>query len=467
MTLEISKKALIVFLACILLLLPCLRTAHGGGLSIKKETELGEKFLAQIKARFQFLEDDFAKKYLNDLGSYLAGSLETKPFPLRFYILKENELNAFAGPGGHIFFFSGLIEAFDDLDQLGAVLCHEMGHISARHLSERIEQAKRIGLATLAGILAGILIGGEGAKALITGSVAAGIQAQLHYSREDERQADQLGFKYMTASCLRPDAMIEVLKKFHTHQWTSPGKAPSYLLTHPTGPERMANLDSMLKTYRPCPKLPKEVERFRQEFPFFKAAVRAECAPTGLAEAKFKQDLSASPLKAAAHFGLGIVYTNKGMFAQALEHLNKALHLRPHYAPIMKQIAETHLLAGNYEEARRVLEDAAQIDPEDHEIQYLLAKAYQNLGRHRDAIMLFERLRAKGSKKERLLYHLGISYGRLGQIAKAHYCFGLFFRKQGKKAKAKFHFHKALEHASSDPELRSKILKLLQGGNKD
>ena len=467
MNINLFKKTLTFSMVWCLLSAPFPWCQYGWGLSIDQETKLGEKFLAQIKSRFEFLDDDFANDYLNQLGHYLAKALETKPFPLRFYILKDNELNAFAGPGGHIFFFSGLVDAFDNLDQLGAVLCHEMGHIAARHLSERIQQAKRVGIATLAGILAGILIGGEGGEALISGSVAAGIQAQLHYSREDERQADQLSFKYMTTSCLNPGAMIDVLKKFHTRQWTAPNRVPPYLLTHPTGPERMANLDSMLKAYRPCSRLPTEVERFRRDFSLFKAVVRAKCFGPEVAEAKFKQDLSHTSQRAAAHFGLGIVYAQEGMFDQALEQLNKALTLRPHCPIIMKQIAKTHILSGNYLEAKKLLKDAARADPRDSEIQYLFGEAYQNLGKHSQAIELFERLLAEGSKKEKTLYNLGISYGRLGQLPKAHYYFGLFFKEQGASSKAKFHFQKALEYASSDPVLRAKILKLLKEGKKD
>ena len=93
----------------------------------------------------------------------------------------------FAAPGGHIFVFSGLIEAMDNIDELAAVICHEIGHISARHLSKRIEQSKNIGIATLAGILAAMLVGGEAAAPIISGTLAAGMQARLYFSREDER----------------------------------------------------------------------------------------------------------------------------------------------------------------------------------------------------------------------------------------------------------------------------------------
>ena len=185
--------SLVIFGLCLFLLFSdlFLLMPKAFGLSIEEERKLGQQFLAQIREHFELVEDESVNQFVMDLGRYLAMGLETRPFPFHFYIIKDNTLNAFAGPGGHIFVFSGLIEAMDNLDELAAVTCHELAHISARHLSQRIEQSKKIGLATMAGILAGALIGGELAGAIMTGSVAAGIQAQLHYSRNDERQADQ------------------------------------------------------------------------------------------------------------------------------------------------------------------------------------------------------------------------------------------------------------------------------------
>jgi len=129
--------------------------SNASALSIEDERKMGEEFMAQVVAQLELVNDPFANQYINDLGHYLIEPLETRSFPFHFYIIRDNTLNAFAAPGGHIFVFSGLIEAMDTVDELAAVICHEIGHISARHLAKRIEQSKTIGLATLAGILAG------------------------------------------------------------------------------------------------------------------------------------------------------------------------------------------------------------------------------------------------------------------------------------------------------------------------
>ena len=157
-------------------------------LSIEDETIMGQQFVREVLRYYDVVDDDFSNQYIRELGSYLSSFTKAKPFPLNFYIIKSTDLNAFAGPGGHIFVFTGFIIAMENIDEVAAVLCHEMGHVTARHVSERMDRSKKINLATMAGILAGALIGGDVAGAMIYGSMAAGAQAQLSYSRDDERQ---------------------------------------------------------------------------------------------------------------------------------------------------------------------------------------------------------------------------------------------------------------------------------------
>jgi len=297
---RVSKYVFLLF-TCLSILGP--RTA--GALSIKDEETLGRQFLVNVRKYYEVVDDDFANQYINDLGQYLIKPLKTKPFPFHFYILKKDELNAFAGPGGHIFVFTGLIDAMDTIDELAAVICHDIGHVSSRHISERIEQNKKIGLATLAGVLAGSLLGGEVANAVVTGSVAAGIQKQLSYSREDERQADQLGFKYANEAGFKPSALKSALEKFQRMQ-LGMENVPAYLLTHPMGTERMANIDSMLSTYTSTPKR-EETARFRKMYPYFRTLLKARYQDPDDTERAFRNELEKDPDSPLAHFGLGIV----------------------------------------------------------------------------------------------------------------------------------------------------------------
>jgi predicted Zn-dependent protease len=429
-------------------------------LSIRDEKEMGEEFLVHIRKHFEFVGDDFANEFFNDLGHYLIRPIDPKYFPFNFYIIKSNDLNAFAAPGGHVFFFSGLIEVMDSIDELASVMCHELGHVSARHMAQRIEQNKKITIATLAGVLAGILIGGPAAGALITGSQAAGVQAQLNYSRDDERQADQLGCKYTQLSCFDPKGMISALQKLESGRF-GPTLIPTYLLTHPTGPERMANLDSLLSNFVPGPPTI-EVTRFRALFPFFKTIVTAKCLDPDDAERLFKLELKKMPESSMAHLGLGIVYMKKSEITEAKRHLEKALEGYPEAIPILTNLGEAYQLSGQDKEAIRVLKKALNLDNGSRSTLYLLGVSYENLDQYDNALHIFERLASVTPVKNEVYYHLGISYGRQNRLLLAHYNFGLYFKNIGQKEKARFHFRKAADLSRNNPALQEKIRRAME-----
>ena len=448
----------VIFFLCLFLLISSLTPLAPKvfGLSIEEEKKLGEQFMAQIRGHFELVEDESANQFITDLGYYLTMPLETRPFPFHYYIIKDNTLNAFAGPGGHIFVFSGLIEAMDNLDELAAVLCHELGHVSARHLSQRIEQSKKIGLATMAGILAGALIGGELAGAIMTGSMAAGVQTQLHYSRNDERQADQLGFKYAKLAGFDPAGLISSLTKIQKGQWFGTDKIPAYLMTHPTGPERMANLDAMLSDYRPdAPK--EQAVKLKKRFPLFKAIIQAECLDSQQAERLFSLDLEKNPSSYLSHFGLGIVYKNRSQYDLAIHHFKAALKEKPETIPILTNLGEAYQMKGQEREAIQILEKAYDLDAQDRSILFHLAVSYEKLERYEKAIQLFEKLSFLKPVNNEVYYHLGLSYGRLNKLALAHYNFGLYFKKLGEIQKSRFHFRKADSLSGNNPTLRRKI----------
>ncbi|MFC1866622.1 M48 family metalloprotease [Thermodesulfobacteriota bacterium] len=429
-------------------------------LSIEDEESLGRKFLAHVRQYYDFVDDDFANEYINELGKYLIKPLKTRHFPFNFYIIKNSELNAFAGPGGHIFIFTGLIEAMDRIDELAAVICHEIGHVSSRHLSDRIKKSKTIGLATLAGILVGSLLGGEVAGAVITGSVAAGIQKQLSYSRNDERQADQLGFKYTSEAGFESSALKSSLEKLQRRQ-LGMENIPAYLLTHPGGPERMSNIESMLASYPPSSKR-EETARFSSIYPCFKTILRARYLEAHDAERSFNDDLNKDPDSPLAHFGLGIVLKEMSEYPEAIGHFQKALKELSETLPVLRYLGETYQLNGQDQEAIKTFEKALKINDEDKSSLFLLAASYRNQNEYSRAVSIYERLVSMEPVKDEVFYNLGVSLGRQNRLGLAHYNFGIYFQRLEKKQKADFHFQKAKELSGNDSFLKKRIRKAME-----
>jgi predicted Zn-dependent protease len=455
---NLKKRVCCIVLSTVFALSSYLSATPALAVSIEEESAVGEKFLEDMRRQYPFADDDFVVEYVNELGHYLAKGMDTRPFPFQFNVIQSNEINAFAGPGGYVFIYTGLINVMDRADELAGVLGHELGHEFARHLSRRVEQSKKIGLATLAGVLAGVLIGGDASGALITSSVAAGIQQQLTYSREDERQADSLGFKFMTIAGFDPSGMIEVLNTLVTRNFEGGGAnaVPSYLLTHPGGPERISNIQAMMAGYKPKPEN-SEVARFRKLFPYFRVTVAAKYGDPEVAERLLKKLAQESPDSAIVNYGYGLLWKQKGDYAKAVEYLEKASSKDPAFLPILSNLGEAYQLMGQDRQAISVLERALKISDADKGTLFLLARSYQNLEEYGKAAVFYERLASMKPVKDEVYQNLGICYGREGKLAQAHYQFGLYFLNLGELQKARFHFQKADELAANDPDLRRMI----------
>jgi predicted Zn-dependent protease len=438
------------------------KPANVMGMSIEEEKELGRNYLVELKQQVELVDDGFVEEYINDLGNYLAKSLETKPFNFNFYVIADNQVNAFATPGGHIFIYTGLIELMENIDELTGVMCHEIAHVSLRHISDRIKKAKMVGLATMAGVLAGAMIGGEAADAIITGSMAAGQQKMLSYSREDERQADQMGFRYANKAGFDPSAMISVLTKLQQDRWGM-NEVPPYLLTHPLGPERMSNIAALLGSYPPVLELKEATESLRRLFPLFKTILRGKYLYAHEAEQLFRTELEKDPDSTLAHLGLALVLKRRTEYDRAIDHFLMALDGLPDPLPVLRYLSETYQLKRQDREAIKVLEKALTLNHEtDKTSLFLLANSYQNLEQYPRAADIYERLACMDPVKDEVFYNLGMTYGKEGKLGLAHYNFGIYHKRLNQIGESKFHFQKAKELAGDDSVLQQKIKQAME-----
>jgi len=455
------RKLLVNFLSLFLIIILYANQTEAF-LSIKDEAELGEGFLKKIQSQFELAEYPYLVEYINGLGLYIGKQIEVPYFPLNCYVIKDSTINAFAAPAGHVFFFSGLINIMDTVDELASVLSHELGHVSGRHLALRMERSKKIGLATMAGILAGALIGGDVAGAIMTGSIAAGIQAELGYSRDNERQADQLGLKYASISGFDPWGMVSVLKKMQKERWYSQGNMPSYLLTHPGAAERMSNIETMAKNAGIAPEC-KESQKFRLEFPLFHTMVMALCSERSFAIRQFNKKLQKDSTSPIAHYGLGLILEQEGSARDALSHFQIARERMPHSIPIMFSTGKAYQDTGQYTKSLPILREALNKSPKDKTIMSLLALSLQKLELYEEALAIYKRLTFLPPVEDSVYYNLGFIYGRQGKLSQAHYNLGIYFTRQKRLEKARFHFKKAKEHNEGDHLLMKKLDEALNG----
>jgi predicted Zn-dependent protease len=204
---------------------------------------MGEEAKPQVIAEFGGeVESAELRAYVARVGNDLAMHVEPEFdfIDWEFFALRSEVINAFALPGGKIFITVGLLTQFDNEAQLAGVLGHEIGHVTARHVDERLSQTlvAQIGLAA---------IGAYSESALI--SQGAGVAAQgvlLKWGRDQESESDTQGLKYMTAAGYDPEGMYQVMEVL-LEASQSGDRPPEILSTHPYPETRLERIRAALE----------------------------------------------------------------------------------------------------------------------------------------------------------------------------------------------------------------------------
>ncbi len=431
-------------------------------LTTKEERELGKKLMLYVKEHLVFIEDPSVINYVDRIGQHIVAQLPTTPFDFHFYVVQEDVYNAFAAPAGHVFINSGLLSAMETEEELAGILAHEISHVLCRHIAKQMEQAKKIGLATLAGVLAGIFLGGDATAtgAITSGSIAAGTSLSLKYSRENETEADQVGLKYLAKAGYGCRGLLKILEEIRAKRWFGPEEIPSYLNTHPAIESRLAYLDTWIQTH------PEAAESVGPQDPTSFQKVRAKLlalyGDAGEAHSVFDSQLRKNPDDALAYYGKGLVLNRDGKKKEAAEHLKKALQWRPLDPDIHRDLGQIYFHMGQYDSALKTLRGALAFSPKDAEGWFLLGRAQMEMGDLHAALESFKTLVNMAPDYLPGTYYLGETYGRLGNLGEAHYHLGIYFKEKGRFKNARFHLNRALNLLAGDAEKKLTIEKALR-----
>jgi predicted Zn-dependent protease len=204
-------------------------------MSPEQEIALGYKSAPQMAAQMGGLsQNEKARTLVRRVGEKLAReSLAAKsPYKFSFHVLADpRTVNAFALPGGPIFITEALLRQLKTEAELAAVLGHEIGHVIARHSSERIAKQQ-----LTQGLLNALLIGSGDYSTAQIGQVVASM-INMSYGREDELESDALGIRLMAEAGYDPRAMSRVMEVLAKASGGSP--QPEFFSTHPA-PENRA-----------------------------------------------------------------------------------------------------------------------------------------------------------------------------------------------------------------------------------
>ncbi len=454
------------FLIATLIVVLLLAITVEAQLSIEEEKKMGDQFLIAALRQLQLIQDQEVVGYENRVGQRVVKHLDVHIFPYHFYVVDSNVLNAFAAPAGHVFINRGLIEIMDDEGELAAILGHEIAHVQSRHISQRLARSKKLNLATLGGILAGIFLGGEAGAAIMQGGMAASSSMQLAYSRQDEEEADRKGLRYLEAAGYQGEDFVAIMKKMGQESWQSGGRIPGYLTTHPGVPERVNYLASTLETR---PKSSRERKRRFADPEGFKLMqaklIGSYHNPVSEAEAILQEWLKQPAKKVMADYGMGLLLRREGKMKAAVNSFRSAISQRPDLSPILVELGETYFLMGKLDNAVSVLESALSLGEDQPAALYLLGRCRLEQGNPAEALKQLTRAVQLNNRLDAIHYHLGMAYGQLNQLGQAHHNFGLYYLRRGDLRNADFHLQEALRR-TDDPAQREVIRKQLAMINK-
>jgi beta-barrel assembly-enhancing protease len=211
----------------------------GGGnfnlISVEEEWQMGAQLSQEVARQVRFNNDPAVNAYVRNMGQRIVAQA-APPFnqlPWQFHVVQDDAINAFAIPGGHVYVNTGLINNSDNASELAGVMAHEISHVLARHSTEQL--SRQYGLSAIAGAVLGQ---NPSTLAAIAAQIAAG-GAMASFSREAEREADEIGSHAMAAAGYNPLGMATMFEELLEHRQGQPGRVEQFFSTHPLTENRV------------------------------------------------------------------------------------------------------------------------------------------------------------------------------------------------------------------------------------
>ncbi|QQR98275.1 MAG: M48 family metalloprotease [Sphingobacteriales bacterium] len=209
-------------------------------MSESQEIATGKESDPAIIAQFSLYPNDTFQKFINQKGQEMVKVSHRPDLPFQFRLLDSDVLNAFAVPGGYVYFTRGIMAYFNNEAQFAGVLGHEIGHVTARHSAQQYTKQMLSQVALVGGMIFSEKLRGMSEQAM------QGMQLLfLKFSRDDETESDKLGVNYSSSIGYDAKEMADFFNTLGRASGGEEGRVPEFMSTHPDPGNRYVNVKNL------------------------------------------------------------------------------------------------------------------------------------------------------------------------------------------------------------------------------
>jgi predicted Zn-dependent protease len=221
----------------------------GCAISTQQEVQMGQQYSSQLNSTLPVVSDAAIEQYINQLGDSIAHLTGRGDLDWHFFVVNTDVVNAFALPGGYVYVNRGVIERAEKLDELAGVMGHEIGHVVKRHSVKQMQQQQgaNIGVA-LTCVLTKVCDSQASQAAIQVGGAAV----FASFSRQDEKEADEEGFKNVIRAGISPNGLVSFFQKLMAEEKGGGSPVDAWFSDHPLTQDRIADIQRLIDKTDPA-----------------------------------------------------------------------------------------------------------------------------------------------------------------------------------------------------------------------
>jgi predicted Zn-dependent protease len=360
--------------------------------SESQEVAIGdEQYPIMTQVSGGLLQDEELQVYVNEVGLKLAKVSHRPELKYEFNVVNSSELNVYALPGGKISITRGLLSRMDNEAELAGVLGHEIGHVTARHVSTALTRqlTAQLVMAAMTAYLKEKEVKHSEYYSL-AGLLATQLM-MLKFSRSQESQADELGIQYMAKLNYNTEGFVQMLEILHSAQSREPTVVEGWISSHPLTRDRIEAAKSQIaqsgstsadKTFNEDG-FKRRIKILQQVEPAYKHYDQAEKmmaeGQIQQAIAEYKKAIEIAPNQAIFYSDLAFAYFKSNQLTESQSNIDKALQLYPDLFQSQFYSGLIYFQAKDYRRSLASFDVADKLIPEQPSVKLNQGMCYENL----------------------------------------------------------------------------------------